>query len=277
MFNKTKMLVLMSLRTWVTETGAVLARSSQPLVGLMMNMRRYVNKVYNYYYIKDPIYACISRLKVVFTSVIFSVVTLMKSLLLHFVLNLAVRKISEGKRIKYILFFCDIYSSCYLTFRGTKKELIYVKLPWFCWQSFWILFHKEGNLVHSGGYSLSSFHIDWFCWYSFSSFRKLYIVDARPRKNALANGAKGGGSESSSNYSQSEVCIKSWFSSFAYSTCSSGEIWYYNVEIILFYGSSDSFLWHRQHTCDEGESYSAERLLRHPWYNFIRWNVIILG
>ncbi|OAY64407.1 Phosphatidylinositol-3-phosphatase myotubularin-1 [Ananas comosus] len=37
------------------------------------------------------------------------------------------------------------------------------------------------------------------------SRRKLYIVDARPRANALANGAKGGGSESSSNYFQSEV------------------------------------------------------------------------
>ncbi|CAA7033920.1 unnamed protein product [Microthlaspi erraticum] len=35
--------------------------------------------------------------------------------------------------------------------------------------------------------------------------RKLYIADARPRKNALANGAKGGGSESSSNYLQSEI------------------------------------------------------------------------
>uniref|UniRef100_A0A2P2L1M3 Uncharacterized protein MANES_10G054700 n=1 Tax=Rhizophora mucronata TaxID=61149 RepID=A0A2P2L1M3_RHIMU len=35
--------------------------------------------------------------------------------------------------------------------------------------------------------------------------RKLYIVDARPRKNALANGAMGGGSESSSNYFQCEV------------------------------------------------------------------------
>uniref|UniRef100_A0A0D9XAT0 Myotubularin phosphatase domain-containing protein n=1 Tax=Leersia perrieri TaxID=77586 RepID=A0A0D9XAT0_9ORYZ len=37
------------------------------------------------------------------------------------------------------------------------------------------------------------------------SLRKLYIVDARPRANALANGAKGGGSESSSNYPRSEV------------------------------------------------------------------------
>lgn len=37
------------------------------------------------------------------------------------------------------------------------------------------------------------------------SRRKLYIADARPRKNALANGAMGGGSESSSNYFQSEV------------------------------------------------------------------------
>ncbi|GFQ00351.1 phosphatidylinositol-3-phosphatase myotubularin-1 [Phtheirospermum japonicum] len=35
--------------------------------------------------------------------------------------------------------------------------------------------------------------------------RKLYIADARPRKNALANGAMGGGSESSANYSQSEI------------------------------------------------------------------------
>uniref|UniRef100_A0A0E0IFQ3 Myotubularin phosphatase domain-containing protein n=1 Tax=Oryza nivara TaxID=4536 RepID=A0A0E0IFQ3_ORYNI len=37
------------------------------------------------------------------------------------------------------------------------------------------------------------------------SLRKLYIVDARPRANALANGAKGGGSESASNYPRSEV------------------------------------------------------------------------
>lgn len=35
--------------------------------------------------------------------------------------------------------------------------------------------------------------------------RKLYIADARPRRNALANGAMGGGSESSSNYFQSEI------------------------------------------------------------------------
>ncbi|KAI3721832.1 hypothetical protein L2E82_32851 [Cichorium intybus] len=35
--------------------------------------------------------------------------------------------------------------------------------------------------------------------------RKLYIADARPRKNALANGAMGGGSESSSNYFQAEI------------------------------------------------------------------------
>lgn len=39
------------------------------------------------------------------------------------------------------------------------------------------------------------------------SFRKLYIADARPRKNALANGAMGGGSESAANYFQSEVCL----------------------------------------------------------------------
>ncbi|KAJ6892549.1 phosphatidylinositol-3-phosphatase myotubularin-1 isoform X1 [Populus alba x Populus x berolinensis] len=35
--------------------------------------------------------------------------------------------------------------------------------------------------------------------------RKLYIADARPRKNALANVAMGGGSESPSHYFQSEV------------------------------------------------------------------------
>ncbi|KAK1396560.1 phosphatidylinositol-3-phosphatase myotubularin-1 [Heracleum sosnowskyi] len=35
--------------------------------------------------------------------------------------------------------------------------------------------------------------------------RKLCITDARPRKNALANGAMGGGSESSSNYFHSEI------------------------------------------------------------------------
>uniref|UniRef100_A0A7N0V5W1 phosphatidylinositol-3,5-bisphosphate 3-phosphatase n=1 Tax=Kalanchoe fedtschenkoi TaxID=63787 RepID=A0A7N0V5W1_KALFE len=47
-----------------------------------------------------------------------------------------------------------------------------------------------------------------FCTKHYSlrgSSRKLYIADARPRKNALANGAMGGGSESSSNYSQSEI------------------------------------------------------------------------
>ncbi|XP_047310474.1 phosphatidylinositol-3-phosphatase myotubularin-1-like [Impatiens glandulifera] len=38
-----------------------------------------------------------------------------------------------------------------------------------------------------------------------NSRRKLYIADARPRKNALANGAMGGGSESSANYFQSEI------------------------------------------------------------------------
>ncbi|KAB1998272.1 hypothetical protein ES319_D12G077800v1 [Gossypium barbadense] len=37
------------------------------------------------------------------------------------------------------------------------------------------------------------------------SRRKLYIADARPRKHALANGAMGGGSESSSNYFHSEI------------------------------------------------------------------------
>lgn len=51
--------------------------------------------------------------------------------------------------------------------------------------------------------------------YSFCQFRKLYIADARPRKNALANGAMGGGSESSSNYFQSEVCLRFEFGSYA--------------------------------------------------------------
>eukprot|EP00850_Spirogloea_muscicola_P000602 SM000002S05682 [mRNA] locus=s2:1511167:1515854:- [translate_table: standard] len=37
------------------------------------------------------------------------------------------------------------------------------------------------------------------------SGRKLYIADARPRKNALANGAMGGGSEPAANYRHSEV------------------------------------------------------------------------
>ncbi|XP_078171309.1 phosphatidylinositol-3-phosphatase myotubularin-1-like isoform X4 [Carex rostrata] len=40
---------------------------------------------------------------------------------------------------------------------------------------------------------------------SSSSRRLLYIVDARPIANALANNVKGGGSESSSNYFKSEV------------------------------------------------------------------------
>ncbi|KAJ4805511.1 Myotubularin [Rhynchospora pubera] len=40
---------------------------------------------------------------------------------------------------------------------------------------------------------------------SSASRRKLYIVDARPIANALANNVKGGGSESSSNYFKSEV------------------------------------------------------------------------
>lgn len=44
----------------------------------------------------------------------------------------------------------------------------------------------------------------------FCSSRKLCITDARPRKNALANGAMGGGSESSSNYFQSEVRFWIW-------------------------------------------------------------------
>ena len=46
-----------------------------------------------------------------------------------------------------------------------------------------------------------------FFLFFFFVIRKLYIADARPRKNALANGAMGGGSESSSNYFQSEVSL----------------------------------------------------------------------
>lgn len=41
--------------------------------------------------------------------------------------------------------------------------------------------------------------------FSYQCCRKLYIADARPRKNALANVAIGGGSESSANYLQCEV------------------------------------------------------------------------
>lgn len=35
-------------------------------------------------------------------------------------------------------------------------------------------------------------------------------MDARPIANALANNVKGGGSESSSNYLRSEVCLLFW-------------------------------------------------------------------
>jgi hypothetical protein len=77
--------------------------------------------------------------------------------------------------------------------------------------------------------------------------RKLYIVDARPRKNALANGAKGGGSESSSNYLQSEVCTWPkvvWSSIFCL------------LELLVLTDnvfSSDCFFGDRQHTCNERE------------------------
>lgn len=57
------------------------------------------------------------------------------------------------------------------------------------------------------------FPLHWLWNLDQSGVRKLYIADARPRKNALANGAMGGGSESSSNYSQSEVCLRFWLRS----------------------------------------------------------------
>jgi|APAra0007618328_1042625.scaffolds.fasta_scaffold01652_3 hypothetical protein len=81
----------------------------------------------------------------------------------------------------------------------------------------------------------------------FLCHRKLYIVDARPRKNALANGAKGGGSESSSNYLQSEVCTWPkvvWSSIFCL------------LELLVLTDnvfSSDCFFGDRQHTCNERE------------------------
>lgn len=56
-------------------------------------------------------------------------------------------------------------------------------------------------------YILVIFHGFSHSYVFYAIFRKLYIADARPRKNALANGAMGGGSESSANYSQSEVCL----------------------------------------------------------------------
>lgn len=64
--------------------------------------------------------------------------------------------------------------------------------------NFWCKRSTKVNLVSV----LNSHHSTYLM---LKHFRKLYITDARPRKNALANGAMGGGSESSSNYFQSEV------------------------------------------------------------------------
>lgn len=49
------------------------------------------------------------------------------------------------------------------------------------------------------------------------------------------------------------------------------------IRFSFFGHSSDSFLWDRQYTCNEGEFCSAQGLLRHLWHCFIRWNVFILG
>ncbi|KAK6144695.1 hypothetical protein DH2020_021515 [Rehmannia glutinosa] len=57
--------------------------------------------------------------------------------------------------------------------------------------------HASSGTIEDGSFTLSNE------WWRISS--KLYIADARPRKNALANGAMGGGSESSANYLQSEI------------------------------------------------------------------------
>ncbi|WVZ17920.1 hypothetical protein V8G54_010902 [Vigna mungo] len=72
-------------------------------------------------------------------------------------------------------------------------------------------------------------------------FKKLYVVDARPRKNALANGAMGGGLELSSNYFQSIVLL-----------------------------GIDNIHAKRQ-IC------SALKIHGHSWQSIIRWTVLFLG
>lgn len=84
-----------------------------------------------------------------------------------------------------------------------------------------LLLHSALSLVlirENEGELLASLWSDWLLHIMHLSHpvislcRKLYIADARPRKNALANGAMGGGSESSSNYFQSPVSKwSSWF------------------------------------------------------------------
>lgn len=98
--------------------------------------------------------------------------------------------------------------------------------------------------------------------------RKLYIADARPRKNALANGAMGGGSESSSNYFQSEV-----WSPPVVSVINLTFFKHINSYFIL----SDSLFWDRQHPCNERELCPAPRIHGHSWQSIIRWNVILFG
>lgn len=128
---------------------------------------------------------------------------------------------------------------------------------------------KGGNLVQS-----SAFFWNFFKLY----FRKLYIVDARPRKNALANGAMGGGSESSSNYFQSEVCNKLEVSScdFCFPVIIINLTLFSNY-LNSYFILSDSLFGDRQHPCDERELCSAPRIHGHSWQNVIRWNVLFFG
>lgn len=107
------------------------------------------------------------------------------------------------------------------------------------------------------------------------SSRKLYIADARPRKNALANGAMGGGSESSSNYFQSEVCNRFLNCSLIFFIF---KFWFYfQSSKFLIHILSDSLFWDRQHSCNERELCSSPRIHRHSWQNIIGWNVIFFG
>lgn len=70
-----------------------------------------------------------------------------------------------------------------------------------------------------------------FIYFSLFSQRKLYIADARPRKNALANGAMGGGSESSSNYSQSVVFPRLELSSYP---SHAHKLWFIIFDCVIF-------------------------------------------
>ncbi|KAG5075479.1 hypothetical protein JHK84_056710 [Glycine max] len=125
-------------------TGAVVARSSQPLVGLMMNMRSNMDEK---------------------------------------LVGALCSKLDNGSRR--------------VEFWGSLVR-----------RGFGIIPRIRITLAWDGEYlpAVRPFCTLFPCPHSCSPQRgKLYIVDARPRKNALANGAMGGGSESSSNYFQSEI------------------------------------------------------------------------